>query len=177
MSYIIIAWSKNLNLSLFRNCACWSLRSENMECIVVEDVWPIPYWLPWIILFLPWWIMLCILLNELLFTFRNVWVHLVWKVTVGVEPVFMVSGWVGSPPTLQRGIDTTYCLYCGIFGHISTHVCGIPVDIIWVSQSGKWRMFLILPVRRIYIMKIFSWEHEHHLYLLLWLFVSCFWRS
>ena len=106
------------------------------------------------------------------FILCNVCVHLVGSVPVGVEPVHMVCGGVIALPELQRGDVPNWWLSYGFFFNTDAHGRGILVDIIWVNQSGKWRMFLILPVRIISIMKSSSWGHESHWRLLPWVFTS-----
>ena len=46
-------WYKYLNSSSLQNWSRWALRSENMDLIVVEYVWTLPYWIPWEPLFHP----------------------------------------------------------------------------------------------------------------------------
>ena len=122
-------------------------------------------------------LLLDILLNWLLCKFRNVWVHLVWKVPVGAEFFYIASGWVGAPPTLQRVFGPTCYLYYGLLGHTHTHGFRLPAGIIWLCRYGKWRMFLIPPARIISIMKISSWGHEYHWCMLSCIFISWFFRS
>ena len=105
------------------------------------------------------WIAMCILTHWLFWAFCNVWVPLFWAVPVVVEPFRMVSGRVSAPPELHRVIAITRCLPCGLLGHTHTRGYGIPVGIIWVSQAGKWKLFLILPVRGITIIKYSSRGH------------------
>ena len=110
--------------------------------------------------------------NWPLCTFYNVWVNLVGAVPVGVALVHMVSGRVGSPQTLRWGVDPTQCLSYILLGHTHTHGRGLPVGIIWVSWSGKWRLFLIFPVIIISVMKLSSWGHKYHCCLFTWIFIS-----
>ena len=123
------------------------------------------------------WIALLFLLNWFLCTFRNGWVHIIWTVPVGVEPFPMLYGWVRAPPTLQQGVDPTFFLCYDLFFHTHTHGRVPPVGIIWVSRSGKWRLFLIRLVRSISITKFSSLDHESHWNLFPWLFISCLCRS
>ena len=88
----------------------------------------------------------------------------------------MVSVRVIVPPALQQGVEPTFCLYYGLFGHTYTNGRGIPFCSILVSWYGKWRLFLIHPVKRISIMKLSSWGHESHWNLLTRIFIICFWR-
>ena len=56
--------------------------------------------------------------------------HLVWEVTVGLEPVCMVSGGVSEPPELHRYVGPNCCLSYSLFRHTHTHGCGLPVGIL-----------------------------------------------
>ena len=70
-------------------------------------------------------------LSDLLFLLlRNVRVHFVGAVSVGVEPVRVISGLVGAPPELQRGFDPTYFLSHGLFSHTYAYGRSLPVGII-----------------------------------------------
>ena len=91
-------------------------------------------------------------LELIVFTFHNVWVHIVGGIHVGVKPVRMVYGKFSAIPALQRGIGPTCWLSYNLFSHTHTRGRGLPFGIIWVSWSGKARLFLIRPVRIIYIM-------------------------
>ena len=55
------------------------------------------------------------ILNWLLYLLINVRGPLVGGVSVGVKPVHMISGGIGATPSLQRGVDPTYCLYYFLF--------------------------------------------------------------
>ena len=77
-----------------------------------------------------------ILLNQIISPLRNVQVPLVGEVSVGVEPVRMISGGVGSPPTLHRGIYTTCCIYYGLFR--DTHAYGRSLTPGIVGASQGW---------------------------------------
>ena len=123
------------------------------------------------------WLVLGILLNGLLYTIRNVWVHILCTGPVGVEPANMVSRWVGATLTIQWGVDLTCCLSDGIFGHNHTNRRGLLVGIIWVNQNDKWRLFLIRSARSISIIKFSFWGHEYHWRMLPCLFISWFSRS
>ena len=125
-----------------------------------------------------WWISFDVLLNWPLWTLRHVWVHLFGKVPVSVEPFWMVSGGVSSPPSIQQVIDPTCWISYGLFGytHVTRH--GIPVGILWAILDGKWREFLIQPVRSISgLMRFSSRGHESHYRLIPWMFISCLCRS
>ena len=61
---------------------------------------------------------------------HRIWIHLIWKFPVGVEPVRVVSGGVSAPLALNKGIDPTYCLYCGLFCHTRVNCSGVPVGIV-----------------------------------------------
>ena len=50
---------------------------------------------------------LIILFDGLFYLFSNVQVPLVMEVFVGVKPVPMISGEVGAPPGLHRGVEPT----------------------------------------------------------------------
>ena len=47
ISHIKHSWYKYLHPFLFHYWDRLSLRSENMEVVFVEDVWPFPYWITW----------------------------------------------------------------------------------------------------------------------------------
>ena len=110
-----------------------------------------------------WWIYFGILFNWPLCVFHNLWVHLIGVVHVVMEPINMVYGGVNASLVLQRGVYSNCCLSCGLFCPTRIHGRGTPVDILWLSRSGKWRLSLICPVRIIFgIMKLSSWGHEYH---------------
>ena len=46
-----------------------------------------------------------------------------------------------------------------VLQHTHKHGRGLPVGVIWVNLSGKWRFFMILPVIIISIMKLSSLGH------------------
>ena len=122
------------------------------------------------------WIELGVLLNWLRCAFCFVWLHLVGAVTVGVEPVNMVSGRVRAPLALQRGVYPTCCLYYGLFRHNNTHGCGLPFGILWENWDGKWRLFMIQPVRIISsFMQLSHWGHEPHCRMFPFIFIIFFW--
>ena len=80
---------------------------------------------------------LIILLNGLLFLFRNIRVPLVGAVSVGVKPVRMISGGFGSPPALYRGVEPTCCIYYGLFSHNHAYGRSIPLCIVGASWGGE----------------------------------------
>ena len=123
------------------------------------------------------WIAFSVLLNWPLWTLCHIQVYPIGAVPISMEPVRMIFGGVSAPPAPQRGIYPTCCLSYGLFGHIHTHIIGLPVVILWASLIGKWVGFLFPPVRRISIMKPPSWSHESHLSLFPFIFISHFWRS
>ena len=87
----------------------------------------------------------------------------------------MISGGVSAYPPLHWCIELTCCHYYGLFGHTNTHVRSIPVGTLWVIWSGKWRLFLIHPVRSIFGVKKFSsCIHEYYWRLLPWIFIILF---
>ena len=47
--------------------------------------------------------------------------------SIGAEPSRMVSKRVGASPALHMGVDPTYCLSRGLFGHTHTHDRGLLV--------------------------------------------------
>ena len=47
ISHMSNAWYKELNPYSFHYWDSWSLHSMNVERVVVEDVWPLTYWIPW----------------------------------------------------------------------------------------------------------------------------------
>ena len=53
ISHISNALSKYPNNSSFHNWDSWTLWSTNMECVVVEYVWPLTNWIPWELMFPP----------------------------------------------------------------------------------------------------------------------------
>ena len=86
----------------------------------------------------------------------------------------MIYGGIIAPPALQRGINHTCCIHYGLFIHTHTHVHSLPFGIIWENWSGKWRVFLIQPLRIIpRFMKLSSWRHESHWHMLPWIFIIC----
>ena len=124
------------------------------------------------------WIYLGLLLNWPLHTFRDVWVHIIWSVPVGVEPFHTVYGGVSAPPALHRGVGPNVCLSCDLSRHTRTRGRCIPFGIIWASRAVKWRLFLIRSVRIILVIIKFSyWGHESHWWLLPWIFISWLCRS
>ena len=131
-----------------------------MDRVVVEDVWPLPHLLPWEILLPP--------IDELIWVYS--WIDCFTRSSMSGSILFVrfllvwnLSTWYmgefGAPPTLKRGIDPTCCLSYGLFVYTKTHSRGLPVVIIWVSWSGKWRLFMIHPVRMVIIIKFSSWCH------------------
>ena len=64
-------------------------------------------------------------------------VHLVWAVTIGVEPVLMVPGGLIAPTEIHWGVEPTYFISYGIFGHTHTNGRDLPVGILCKSLVGK----------------------------------------
>ena len=84
------------------------------------------------------WNILGILLNWLVYTFRNIQVHLVGAVNVHVEPFRLVSGGVNASPALQGIVEPTCFLSYRLFSHTHTYNHGLPLGIVCSSWSGKW---------------------------------------
>ena len=72
----------------------------------------------------------CVMGNICTRTLRNLWVGLVGTVPGCVEPVYMVSGGVSTPPSLKRFVDSTCFLSYGLFSHTHSHDHGIPFGIL-----------------------------------------------
>ena len=78
ISHIRNSWSKGPNHSSLHDWDIWALCYTKMKRIVVDDVWYLPYWIPWEtpVLF-HCWIPLGVLLNWQFCTLCNVLVHLI----------------------------------------------------------------------------------------------------
>ena len=79
---------------------------------------------------------LIILLNWPLWLFRKVHVPLVWAVSVGVKPVRMIHGGVGTPPELHRGVEPNCCLSYSLFSHTNEYGWSLPPSIVDASRGG-----------------------------------------
>ena len=123
------------------------------------------------------WIILGKILNWPLCTFCHVWFHIVGAVPVSAEPVRMVSRVGSAPPSLQNGVEHTYCLYYGLLYHNIVHGGSLPVGVLLAGLDFKWGFLFIPPVRIISTMKSSSCIHESHWSLFPWILIRCFCRS
>ena len=90
----------------------------------------------------------------------------------------MISGGVGAPPELHRGVERTCCLSYGLLGHTRVHGRGLPFGILIDSQGGEKRNFPVHPGGCIFwSLNLFTQCHESHWCLFSWIFISCFRRS
>ena len=119
-----------------------------------------------------------ILLNWVLFPFSNIWVPLVGSVSIGVKPVYIIFGGVGTPPTLHRGVEPTVCLSYGIFRNPHAYGRGLQFGILGASQGRERWTFPVHPGGCIFLSLDFSarW-HEYHWCLFYWIFISRIFRS
>ena len=116
---------------------------------------------------------LSILLNGLIWPFSNVQVPLIGAVSVGVKPVRIIFGVVGTPPEIHRGVETICWLSYGIFNHTHAYGHGIPVGIISASQGGERWTFLVHPGGCIFwSLNLSTWCHKSQWCLFYWIFIS-----
>ena len=73
----------------------------------------------------------------MLLPFYNVRVPIVGAVSIGVKPVRVIFGGVGTPPELHMGVEPTFYLYYGLFSNTHAYGRGLPVSIIGASQVGE----------------------------------------
>ena len=119
-----------------------------------------------------------ILLNWLLFPFSNFRVPLVQVVYIGVKPVRIISGGVGTPPAIHRGVEPICWISYGLFSHTNVHGCSPPIGILGVSKGLKSWKFTVHPGRCNFWSLIASTQcHKSHGCLFSWIFISCFCRS
>ena len=91
-----------------------------------------------------------IILNCLLFLFSNVWVPLVGEVHVGVKPVRMIHGGVGTPPVLHRGV---YLLVAFLIASSAILVCTVAVSLLVFSLAVReGKMNVSGPSRGVYFL-------------------------
>ena len=150
-----------------------------MEHVLVDDVCPLTYWIPWEPLFPP--------IYEFFwhtFEFNDLHVmkhlgpycwgyycrcgtcpHNIWG--IWCTPRTQTGRWTYLFPFLWTLLTQSY-----------KNGFGIPVGVLLASQSDKRRVFLIRPVRSIYsVIKLYSWYHKPHWSMLPWIFILCFYLS
>ena len=69
--------------------------------------------------------------------FRNVRIPLVGEVSVGMKPVRMIFGGVGTPLALHRGVEPIYCLSYVLFSHTNVNGLVLPVGILGASEGEE----------------------------------------